>query len=274
MKKIIMLTTSILSLYIHVNAQKYGSLTDSRDGKTYKTVIIGNQEWMAEDLATTKFTNGDVITNLEDKYGWSEALTNKTPAWCKSPTGKSMVYNGLAVIDKRQLCPIGWRIPDVNDWDVIVSKFGGYENASVKLKANTGWAKYFEYEGGSNIVNCTNCYSWSDEYKRKVACHKCKDKRYLILDKPKIWKSGNGNNLSGFSAKPGGGKRLYDGQWSYLDKEDNAVYYWTLYSDRPGTYTYLIIRNWMKKIDWMDIGYSYFGGLGDNEAVSVRCIKD
>ena len=213
MKFLFVFIIIILSNIDLVNAQIYGSLTDSRDGKIYKTVKIGNQIWMAEDLAATRFANGIPISNLESKEEWYTAFRDRIPAYCTAPNSKSKVYNGYVINNENKLCPIGWRLPTENDWDALVSQYGGYPNAGLKLKSKNGWPKY--YEGGNSYIKCKNCLSWTDEYKRKVACHVCKDSRTVLIERPKIWKSGNGINTSGFSATPGG-ERLYDGQWYHF----------------------------------------------------------
>jgi hypothetical protein len=57
MARLLFLFTITFSLLNVVCAQQYGSIKDSRDGKVYKTVKIGNQVWMAENLNTDKFKN-------------------------------------------------------------------------------------------------------------------------------------------------------------------------------------------------------------------------
>ena len=198
-------------MFQNIFAQQYGSFKDSRDGRVYKTVKIGSQVWMAEDLMATTFLNGDPIINAESNYEWNNARRDKTPAWSKTEAGNSKTYNGFALVDKRGICPKGFHIPSYDDFDELALNLGGYENAGFKLKSTSGWGKYHA-SGGIKFVTCSNCASWSDEYKRKVPCHKCKDKRVITIETPKIYASGDGNNQSGFSAKPGGG-RHYNGVW-------------------------------------------------------------
>ena len=63
-------------------APEYGSFTDPRDGQTYKTVKIGNQIWMAENLNVDTFRNGDPIPEVESEYDWPKSARKGKPAWC------------------------------------------------------------------------------------------------------------------------------------------------------------------------------------------------
>ncbi len=103
---------------IHNPSKSYGTLTD-QEGNTYKTIIVGSQEWMAENLKTTKYRNSNIIQNITDGSQWGEATLG---AWCNienndfynCPYGK--LYNWYAVTDPREVCPTGWRIPSLQDW--------------------------------------------------------------------------------------------------------------------------------------------------------------
>jgi uncharacterized protein (TIGR02145 family) len=95
------------------------------DGNTYKTVTIGKQEWMAENLRTTKFRDGSNILYLgEDTLIW---YNNNTPAYSwygGDEANKQMygaLYNWYAVRNASSLCPEGWRIHSINDWNNMVN---------------------------------------------------------------------------------------------------------------------------------------------------------
>ena len=117
------------------------------DGNTYKTVIIGKQEWMAENLNVEHYRNGDPIPEVQDPYDWS-AL--KTGAWCYydnlSKYGKTRgkLYNGYAVNDSRGLTPQGWHIPSDEEWTILIDYAGGEHEAGMKLKAQKYWRKNWE----------------------------------------------------------------------------------------------------------------------------------
>jgi hypothetical protein len=101
-------------------ALTYGSVTDI-DGNTYATIQIGTQVWMAENLRTTRYRNGDPIPNVTDKWKWGGLSRG---AWChyendpkyEVPYGK--LYNWHTVSDARKMCPTGWHVPYEAEWTV------------------------------------------------------------------------------------------------------------------------------------------------------------
>jgi uncharacterized protein (TIGR02145 family) len=108
----------------------------------YKTVTIGDQVWMAENLNVDKFRNGDPIPHTQTEEEWRQAGENGQPAWCyydnDPANGKiyGKLYNWYAVSDWRGLAPEGWRIPSDEDWDKLIKLLGGNEVAGGKLKAS------------------------------------------------------------------------------------------------------------------------------------------
>jgi uncharacterized protein (TIGR02145 family) len=102
-----------------------GVVTDA-EGNVYATVTIGNQVWMAENLSTSKFSNGDSIPMVYDNLPWQQATVIQSPAACfynndsinDTPMGK--LYNWYAVIDSRNVCPSGWHIPSDAEWSQLI----------------------------------------------------------------------------------------------------------------------------------------------------------
>ena len=92
-----------------------GTVTDV-DGTVYMTVKIGDQWWMAENLRTGHFRNGDPIEYLvyHDNDVWRYSTYDRPVMGC--PGGISPVYNKLAVVDQRGLAPEGWRVATDDDW--------------------------------------------------------------------------------------------------------------------------------------------------------------
>lgn len=144
---------------------KKGSFTDPRDGKTYKTVKIGKQVWMAENLnyaylqpTSTEDSSSFCYHNeLDscDKYGrlylWSAVIDS---AGVFSDGGKGCGYGETCVElgTVQGVCPIGWHLPSRDEWNtlekaVIDKKFAGtkltlasaQKKVGTKLKSKSGW---------------------------------------------------------------------------------------------------------------------------------------
>jgi len=119
----------------------YGTVTDY-DGNTYQTVLIGTQEWMAENLRVTHYRNGDPIPNITDNGQWSVATSG---AWCSYENSSSnastygLLYNFYTVADARNLCPTGWHVPTDAEWTTLTDYLGGTSDAWAKMKAPTLW---------------------------------------------------------------------------------------------------------------------------------------
>ena len=100
-------------------AQQTGTFTDSRDGKIYKTVKIGNQTWFAENLAY-KANGGCWAFNKDTvnvpKYGY--------------------LYNWETA---KTACPAGWHLPSDAEWKTLTEYLGGAKVAGGKLKSTTDW---------------------------------------------------------------------------------------------------------------------------------------
>jgi uncharacterized protein (TIGR02145 family) len=100
-----------------------GSVEDI-DGNVYETVTIGNQEWMAENLRTTRYNNGmDIAYPGNDAAAWTNNTTgaygwyNNNEATNKDIFGA--IYNWHAVNNASGICPTGWRIPTRHDWEQL-----------------------------------------------------------------------------------------------------------------------------------------------------------
>jgi len=99
--------------------------------ETFKSVKIGNQIWMAENLNVERFRNGDPIPQAKTDKEWKMAGKNKQPAWCyydnNSKNGKiyGKLYNWYAVNDPRGLEPEGWQLPSKRDFETLLRNAGG-----------------------------------------------------------------------------------------------------------------------------------------------------
>jgi len=118
----------------------------------YKSVIIGKQTWMAENLDVKHFRNGDTIPHAETADEWDEAAKAKAPAWCyynndeKNGDKYGKLYNWYAVNDSRGLAPEGWKVPSKEDFDQLINHVGVLAGNADKLMSRKGWI----YESGSN----------------------------------------------------------------------------------------------------------------------------
>src|SRR5574344_280575 len=121
----------------------YCSITDI-DGNTYKTVTIGTQTWMAENLKVTKYNDGIAIPNVTDNTAWSELTTG---ALCDygNTTSNSETYGKLYnwhAVNTGKLCPTGWHVPSDAEWTELTDYLGGTSVVDGKLKetGTTHWA--------------------------------------------------------------------------------------------------------------------------------------
>ena len=121
----------------------YGSITDI-DGNTYKTVTIGTQTWMAENLKVTKYNDGIAIPNVTDNTEWKELTTGALCDYANTPSNSETygkLYNWHAV-NTGKLCPTGWHVPSDAEWTELTDYLGGESVAGGKLKetGTTHWA--------------------------------------------------------------------------------------------------------------------------------------
>ncbi len=212
-----------------------GTLTDSRDGQTYRTVKIGDQVWMAENLnfvTDNSWCYGDDPANCA-KYGrlytWGAAM-DSVGEWSTSGRGcgygkTCSVASASSVTLVRGICPKGWHLPSYDEWEALIvavdgsiTEYTSSNTAGSKLKSTSGWEKYED-------------------------------------------KSGNGDDVFGFSALPAGNRDCGDyysegysaGFWSSTEKGSNSVYHMDLIDNG------------------VNASLNYNSG---NNGFSVRCLKD
>lgn len=129
------------------------------DGNSYKTVKIGNQLWMAENLRVTHYANGDPIPNVTSDRQWERIgfiINGLQGAYCyynndvNNHRTYGCLYNWFAIIDSRSICPTGWHIPTDKEWKILETNLGGSSVAGGKIKesGNTYWD--FPNSGANN----------------------------------------------------------------------------------------------------------------------------
>jgi len=121
-----------------------GTFTDSRDKQTYKTVFVGSQTWMAQNLnyeTENSFCYNNYPSNCS-KYGrlytWSAAM-DSAGTW--STNGKECGYKKRCTptYPVRGVCPTGWHLPTHAEFNVLFSAVGGPSTAGKMLKSTSGW---------------------------------------------------------------------------------------------------------------------------------------
>jgi uncharacterized protein (TIGR02145 family) len=107
---------------------------------------------MVENLKTTKFRNGDPIPYVTDSILWSKLATGAyCNCWNKADyaTHYGRLYNWFAVNDSRNIAPLGWHIPTIEEWTTLMDYLGGIEVAGAKLK-ETSKTYWYENIGATN----------------------------------------------------------------------------------------------------------------------------
>jgi uncharacterized protein (TIGR02145 family) len=102
------------------------------DGNIYKTVKIGTQVWMAENLKVMHYRNGEPIINIKEASQWKNVNTG---AYChiknKPDNTKvsGLLYNWYTADDERNICPTGWHVPSDPEWDVLTIFLSGEKDS-------------------------------------------------------------------------------------------------------------------------------------------------
>lgn len=185
-----------------------------KNGRTYKTVIIGKQEWMAENLNVSVYRNGDSIPMVQDPKKWSDQSSGACCYYDNKPENGvqyGKLYNWFAVNDSRGLAPAGWHIPSDAEWKQLIDFLGGEEAAGAALRSKTGWRADDKdttncgFEGlpsGSHEFDGTfygigkNCEWWSSTESNSFNAWFCFLNNYFS----NIGK-GNYDKLNGFSVR-------------------------------------------------------------------------
>ena len=120
--------------------QDSGTVTDV-DGNTYATVSFGSQVWMAENLRTAHYRNGDAVPELTAD-GSEEGAASCTYEY--NPENEATfgrMYTWHAAMDDRGLCPQGFHLPSEEEWNTLADLLGGIYTAGGLLKAPdyAGW---------------------------------------------------------------------------------------------------------------------------------------
>ena len=147
MKQKIIRIIAVLLISLSFTAVKAQTVKDI-NGNVYKTVTIGTQTWMAENLKTTMYTDGTAIPFVADNIAWinHDSVAIITPAyyWYSNDSTYKNVYGALYnwyVLKTNKLCPTGWHVPNDAEWQILTDYLGGESVAGGKLK-ETGYTHW------------------------------------------------------------------------------------------------------------------------------------
>jgi len=127
----------IIVSYITLNLIQAQNTVKDADGNIYKTITIGKQTWMAENLKTTKYNDGSAIPLVTDSIEWAKFETigycwyENNDAKFKSPNGALYNWN---TVNTGKLCPSGWHVPANAEWARLINVLGGDSVAGGKMK--------------------------------------------------------------------------------------------------------------------------------------------
>ena len=119
----------------------YGSIITDVESNSYKTVYIGTQQWMAENLKVSKYNDGTAIPNVTDITDWSKLTAGAWSYYNNDVTNNAKygkLYNWYAVSKtsngNKNVCPTGWHVPTDAEWTVLIDYLGGAIVAGGKMK--------------------------------------------------------------------------------------------------------------------------------------------
>ncbi|OFX36233.1 MAG: hypothetical protein A2X08_11435 [Bacteroidetes bacterium GWA2_32_17] len=148
---IIIILGTILTTNCKKDKNKNDTVTDI-DGNVYHIVTIGNQEWLVENLKTTKYRNGDPIQNVTVDTSWSNLSAGAYSNYNNNSSYADTyghLYNWYAVNDSRKIAPDGWHVATDSEWNTLYTYLGGGNAARDKLK-ESGTAHWPSGNTGNN----------------------------------------------------------------------------------------------------------------------------
>lgn len=122
----------------NANPNGLGEVITDVEGNSYVVVTIGTQTWMAENLRSTSYCNGDPIPLISNVDNWNTATTAgytvyNSSAYSDSVFGK--LYNWFAMSDSRNICPCGWHVPSDAEFTTLTDYLGTEGVAGGKMKS-------------------------------------------------------------------------------------------------------------------------------------------
>ena len=230
------LGTSYGDVVVFTTTGTYGTMTDI-DGNVYKTVTIGNQTWMVENLKTTRYRNGDLIgttspatkdisSETKPKYQWAYNGDENNAA------KYGRLYTWYAATDSRGIAPTGWHIPTAAEWTIL-------ENYLI--------ANGYNYDGTTTGNKIAKALAATTDWNTYTGTGT------LGADLTK-------NNSSGFTALPGGFRG------SSFGGIGDVCYWWSSTENGVG-------YAWSRKLVYYINSLARADTMREG-GFSVRCIKD
>jgi len=228
-------------------SKTYGTMTDN-DGNVYKTITIGNQTWMAENLRTTHYRNGDQIASSSKISDWQMAgmdtISSKYNGLqciyedASTPGKWGRLYNWYAATDARGIAPKGWHVPTNKEWRTLYDY------------ANSHCSKPSDSQSAAGYLCCTK--EWDASYPN--------------------------DNGSGFTALPAGHKfpfmpkAPYQNLYNYANRGQETVYWSTVTVPLNSPLTFSIMD--LKAYGVTGVYVSPEVADAPQDGYSIRLIKD
>lgn len=195
----------ILAMTLHgmssLKAQtpELGIVTDV-DGNIYRTILIGNYLWLAENLKATSYNNGSKIPNITDSIVWT-SLTTGAFCWYLNDEVNAKAWGALYnwyAVNTGRLCPDGWLVPTDKEWKNLEgnadTRFGRGDStwdmqggrgqdAGIRLKTTSGWSA-----GGSGTDNIG--------FSALPGGERCSKGRFFVANRSGFWWSSSGYSES------------------------------------------------------------------------------
>jgi uncharacterized protein (TIGR02145 family) len=127
------------------NLNGQGEFLEDIDGNSYQAIGIGTQMWMTENLRTSRLNDGTIIKQVSDNNQWT-FLHQPGLSWYNNDSIRNIVFGPLYnfySVETKLLCPKGWHVPSMQDWDILAKYLGGTDVAGERLKAHYRTLYYY-----------------------------------------------------------------------------------------------------------------------------------
>jgi len=172
-------------IFVACNPSEESSTLIDSDGNVYKTVTIGNQTWMADNLKVTHYPDGTKIPEVTDCESW-QSLSQNAEAFCFFDNDPANQYGAYYTYEAaKKACPKGWHLPTKNEWDELeIFLYNNGYNAveGSALKAKLGWTNSLNDKLGFNALPAGQRYM-------SMISYNCIGEFYFVGEVGKWWSS-------------------------------------------------------------------------------------